>query len=92
MTGKAPGEVASIRQIAIDRGGEFLAAVGFVRRGAASMPVSTLWIWSLAEDRLLRMVDVASRDAHCVAISPDGQTIAAGGNFGRNQALEERDG
>ena len=82
LTGKAPGEVASIRQIAIDPGGQFLAAVGLVRRGAASMPVSSLWIWSLAEGRLLRMVDVALIDVHCVAISPNGQTIATGGNGG----------
>ena len=82
LTGKTPGDVASIRQIAIDPGGQFLAAVGFVRRGAASMPASSLWIWSLAEDRLWHMVDVASIDVHCVAISPDGQTIATGGNAG----------
>ena len=82
LTGKAPGEVASIRQIAIDPGGQFLAAAGLVRRGAASLPVNTLWIWSLAEGRLLRMVDVKLIDVHCVAISPNGQIIATGGNAG----------
>ena len=79
LTGKEPGNVASIKQFGIDHGGRYLAAVGLVRRPAASPPQSTLWIASLAGNKPLRTIDVGkSRDLQSLAISPDGTTIATG--------------
>ncbi len=78
VTGRIPADATSIKQFAIAHDGRYMAAVGFVRHPAASLPVNTLWIRSLSEDRPLRTIAVKSIDVQCLAISPDDKTIATG--------------
>jgi RNA polymerase sigma factor (sigma-70 family) len=78
VTGNTPGDVTSVRQFAIAGDGRYLAAVGWARHDAASVPVSTLWIRGLADAGLERTIDVKSKDVQCLAISPASQTVATG--------------
>ena len=80
-----------LRDCAISSDGQRIAGVASVRDGSGRA-VRGVWIWSLAENRLMRRIEVETLDLHCVTFSPEGASLATGDHSGKIQLWDVASG
>jgi hypothetical protein len=87
------GDTASqLREFAISADGRYLAATGSGRDVLHRRLIEGIWIWSVAENRLLRTIEVQTTGLQSLAFSPEGASLATGDRAGRIQLWDVSSG
>jgi RNA polymerase sigma factor (sigma-70 family) len=89
----AGGRAESVlRDFAISPDGRLIAAVGSVSDVSQRRVIQGIWIWSLAERRPLRRIDVEASELHSLAFSPEGASLVTGDQAGKIQLWDVQNG
>jgi RNA polymerase sigma factor (sigma-70 family) len=81
----AGGGASLVRAFAFSPDGRLMAGAGRVHDNSSRRMVQRVWIWSLAERRPLRRIDVETLELQSLAFSPEGASVATGDDSGRIQ-------